>query len=388
MAEAPQGVVATLVRSHPRIRRGGRAGGSVGRPWRRERSGSLVCEAFSGAADRLRARGPVALVASGAAVDDVETRCGRPPEADPKEAVEGSRPVAPPVPSEDELVEAALEVLPVQAVAAAQCLALELREHPVGPLQGPRAPCGRQSRSAPAGSPARCRSCHSPQPDAAEPSAFRELHRGGQKDPALCAAALPGQAFRPSCLRIARIRAVGFRSAAVAAGHGRLVHLHDPLQEAPARVHHRPAQSVQQQLRGLAAADARPGLRLQRRDAVGVRGHEEPHLQRQAAAVHRRSGRHRGLSAAVRALAAAAFALHLPAPPPAAGGTLEAAAPAQLLQMVGAGIVVRQEFPGLLAQERPVVFPSAGHGRNTRRTNRAVTPPPSAQNMGLPVPKG
>ena len=93
-----------------------------------------------------------------------------------------------------------------------------------------------------------------------------------------------------------------FRAVAIPEGHGRLVHLRSPSQETPVRVDHRPTQIMEKQPGALVAANTQLRLELERRDAVGMRG-QEPRPERQVAAVHHCTRRHRGLASTARELA-------------------------------------------------------------------------------------
>ena len=91
-----------------------------------------------------------------------------------------------------------------------------------------------------------------------------------------------------------------------AEGNVRLVDLDQILEQGPVLHHHGPADLLQQKPGRLAAAEAKLGLQLERRDAVGVARHNmergKPRLQRQMAAVNEGAGGHRGLLAASGAL--------------------------------------------------------------------------------------
>ncbi len=112
----------------------------------------------------------------------------------------------------------------------------------------------------------------------------------------------PATGIRPAA---APAGVTALRAAAVAEGYGRPVHLRDPLQEAPARIHHRPPQLPERRPGASVAADPRLRLKPGRRDAVGARRHDvdgqEPRPERQVAAVRHRAHRHRSLPSAPRA---------------------------------------------------------------------------------------
>ena len=101
-------------------------------------------------------------------------------------------------------------------------------------------------------------------------------------------------------------------------------------------------------------------LELQRRDPVGVRGHQiggpEPRDQRQLGAVHHRTGRHRGLLATVGAFMGVCLGRERPPPAAAAGRTDEACRPAQDGQ-VGGFLICR-----LLRLENAVGTPTGNGG--------------------------
>ena len=83
-------------------------------------------------------------------------------------------------------------------------------------------------------------------------------------------------------------------------------------------------------------ADAELVLQLPRRHAVGMRRHEmrgpEPHHQRQLGTMHHRSGRGRGLSAAVEAFVRVSATLQRRGATLATAGTNETIAPTPLQQ--------------------------------------------------------
>ena len=107
---------------------------------------------------------------------------------------------------------------------------------------------------------------------------------------------------------------------------------------------HGPAQLGGEQPRGLVGAQTELLLELQRRDPVGVRGHQiggpEPRGQRQLGAVHHRTGPHRGLLATLGAFMGVGLCRERPSSATAAGRTDEACRPAQGGQVGGAGILV------------------------------------------------
>ena len=86
----------------------------------------------------------------------------------------------------------------------------------------------------------------------------------------------------------------------------RLVGLDQAAERCALGVDHGAAQLGAQHPGGALGAKPELVLQLQRRDAVGVRGHQkrrpEPDRQRQLAGVHNRAGGHRGLTTAVGAL--------------------------------------------------------------------------------------
>ena len=288
---------------------------------------------------------------SGASFSEVAVGGGWESQPDIEQTVERGPSVAAAVPAEHEPVKVALDMRPPQAVVHAQSPALEVGEDPVNPHQNlvsfPVANhpflqriVGQASVTAPAiGDHPRIRrdrpsdeSAKRPgsvvlnrlKPNAARLAALRQFHRSGHEDTP--------------------------RSTA---------------QEAPVRVDHRPTQLMEKQPGALVAANAQLRLKLERRDAVGMRGQEmrgqEPRPERQVAAVHHCTRRHRGLASAACALAEETLPLQLPALRAAAGRAAEASAPAQPGQMAGAGIVVWEELLELLAGYRAVVFPVAGH---------------------------
>ena len=281
------------------------------------------------------------------------------------------------VPAEHELVKVALDMRPPQAVVHAQSPALEVGEDPVNPHQNlvsfpvanhpflPRI-VGQAGVTAPAiGDHPRIRRDrpsdeaakrfgsiipNRPKPNAARLAALRQFHRPGHEDTPRSTASPAGDAFR---------------AVTIPEGHRRLVHIRSPAQEAPVRVDHRPTQLMKKQLGALVAANTQLRLELERRDAVGMRSQEmrgqEPRPERQVAAVHHCTRRHRGLASTICALTKETLPLQLPALRAAAGRAAEASAPAQPGQMAGAGVVIREELLELLAGYRAVVFPVAGH---------------------------
>src|SRR6516164_10064546 len=100
--------------------------------------------------------------------------------------------------------------------------------------------------------------------------------------------------------------ATGDRIVFAAAGDFGFIHLDETGERAAARGEHAAAQFGAEQPRGLVGAESELTLQLQRRDAVGVGGHQisgpEPGGQRQLGVMHDGSSGDRGLAAAVGAL--------------------------------------------------------------------------------------
>jgi hypothetical protein len=139
-------------------------------------------------------------------------------------------------------------------------------------------------------------------------------------------------------------------AASAAAGHGillaaagdlGLVDLDQAGQGAAAGRHHAAAQLGAHQPRRLVGAEGELALQLQRRDAVGMGGHQigrpEPGGQRQLGVVHDGAGGHRGLPAAAGALPGPRLGLQFPGFPAATAGAHEARGPARREQVFDAG---------------------------------------------------
>src|SRR6266487_6414697 len=96
----------------------------------------------------------------------------------------------------------------------------------------------------------------------------------------------------------------------------RLIRLDEAAQRLALRIDHGPAQLGAQHPAGSVRAEAELALELQRRNAIGVRRHQErspePGGQRQLAGMHDRAGRHRGLTAAAGTLIGEGLGLQQP----------------------------------------------------------------------------
>src|SRR5207245_1541009 len=154
--------------------------------------------------------------------------------------------------------------------------------------------------------------------------------------------------------------------------HFGLVRLHHGLQQTALRRYHRPAQLVQQQPSRLVAADAELRLRLLGGDAVRMArqlvDRREPRPQRQLAAMHHRTGGHRGLPVAAATLPGERLGLELPALTDAAGRTDETLRPPLRGEVAGARRPVRKPSVELRPRHRPIGFPSAACHQNIMAT--------------------
>ena len=150
-----------------------------------------------------------------------------------------------------------------------------------------------------------------------------------------------------------------------AAGNFGLVNLNQAGERAAAGCDHAAAQLAAQQPGASVRAQAELALQLQRRDAVGMGGHQiggpEPRGQRQLGVVHDRPGGHRGLFAAAGAFPRPRFGLQLPRFALAAVRTDEALGPARHEEVLDAGGFVRKTLLELDQGTRKV-----GHGKSPK----------------------
>jgi len=313
---------------------------------------------------------------SDALVDEVAVGSLGQAHRQPGKRVEGGSGVPPPVPAEDEFVEIALQVGFAQAVEGAQTPALQVGEHPVHPGQQDmgghaadhlatvlvfleaeigRQPvaddrgAGRDDTTDEPGDAGRREVVQAVEPDAPRLALVRQLDRADHQQLANVAAAL----------------ATGRRICLGPVGEVALVHLDQIDQRGAIGVDHGAAQLMQQQPGSLVAAQPELGLKLQGRDPVRMAAEEmdcgEPQGQRQLAAVHRCSGRHRGLPAAPGAFPGEPLGGQLPALCPAAGRADKALRPALLEQVASAGRIIGKSLRQLGTRHRTVMFPAARH---------------------------
>ena len=330
-----------------------------------------------------------ALYDSSALIDKVSVCRGCKSGADAEERVEGGGRVAPSVPAEDEFVEVAVQMGAAQAVEGPERPAFEVGEHAMDPLQddmGGHFPddlrfmvvIGQTDISAPTiGDHPRARRGYfgdegmeagggeildRRHADASRLALARQFHGAG--DEHLADGASPASA--------------GWWIGFSAQGDLGFVGLDQVLKQITIGRHHGAAEPLQQEPGGLVTAKAKLGLQLQRRDAIGVAGHDvdgrKPRLQWQMAAVHDRAGRHGSLLAAGRALPSRALALQRPALCAAAGRTNETPWPASFRQIACAHRLVRKPFLERGAGHRAIVYPAARHMR-TLREHRGVVKP-------------
>ena len=150
--------------------------------------------------------------------------------------------------------------------------------------------------------------------------------------------------------------------------HLRFVDFHEVCQRVAVRVDHGATQSLQQKPRRLVTAQPELCLKLQRRHAVGMAGHdvrrEKPCPERQMAGVHHRPGCDRGLASATGAFRGRALALQGPAFAGAARGTNEALRPAPVRQILRTRVLVVKARIERLTGHRSVGFPTGWHERN------------------------
>jgi len=227
-------------------------------------------------------------------------------------------PGAPAVEAEDEFIEVGLEVLAAQPVIDAQGPDLEVGEDPVNPGQddmgGHRADdmgivgdAGGAGISGPTiglgGGAGR------------DVGGEEGVEAGGRVIGGLAEANAPGAkaavfnldgANDQHLALMAAPATVGDRIVFAAACDFGFIDLDEASQEAAARGDHAAAQLGADQPRRLVGAESELALQLQRRDAVGVGGHQisgpEPSGQRQPGVMHDGSGGNRGLATAVGAL--------------------------------------------------------------------------------------
>ena len=155
--------------------------------------------------------------------------------------------------------------------------------------------------------------------------------------------------------------AAGQRIVLAAADDLGLVDLDQPGQGAAVAGDHAAAQLGAQQPGRLVGAEAELALQLQRRDAVGMGGHQiggpEPDGQRQLGVVHDRAGGHRGLLAASGAFPGPCLGLQLPGFARAASGADETLRPARREQIFDASRLIREAALELDQRARKI-----GHG--------------------------
>jgi len=140
--------------------------------------------------------------------------------------------------------------------------------------------------------------------------------------------------------------AAGERIVLAAADDYGFIDLDQAGQRRAARRHHAAPQLGAQQPSRLIGAQSKLALQLQRRDAVGMGGHQiggpEPGGQRQFRVMHDRPGGHRGLTAASGTLPSPWLGLQLPRLAGAATGAAEASRPTLLHQVGDAGGLIRK----------------------------------------------
>ena len=140
--------------------------------------------------------------------------------------------------------------------------------------------------------------------------------------------------------------ATGERIVLAAADDFGLVDFNQAGQRAAARCHHAAAQLGGHQPRRFVRAHGELALQLQRRDAVGMSGHQigrpEPGGQRQLGVVHDRAGGHRGLLPAAGAFPGPRLGLQLPGFVPATCGADKAVRPARRKEIGDTGRLIRK----------------------------------------------
>ena len=154
--------------------------------------------------------------------------------------------------------------------------------------------------------------------------------------------------------------------------HLRFVNFNDVFQWVAVGIDHRPPKLLQQKPSRLITAEAKLRLKLQRRHAVGMAGHdmrgEKPGPQWQMAAVHHRASRHGCLPPTARTLPGRAISLQRPALAGATTGTHEALRPPSFRQIKRTRFFIGKKRVESLARHRPIVFPSGWHMWNNTRT--------------------
>ena len=207
-------------------------------------------------------------------------------EAVAEQDAKGRASMAPAVPAEHELVEVALQVFSARAMIRAKSLSLEVRKDPVDPSQhqmgGPVAdnfPVVFAASEAQIARPSVCDhlGTRGRDPGHEGMQASGRIISDQVKPDAAWTSAIRRQFNRSSELhladRAASLTAVS-RFVLGAVRNRRLVDLDQFLEQGPILHHHGPAELLQQEPGRLVAAEAKLGLQLKRRDAVGVARHD------------------------------------------------------------------------------------------------------------------
>ena len=233
-----------------------------------------------------------------------------------------------PVEAEDELVEVGLQVLASEAVVDAQRPGLEVGEDAMNPGQDHmgghvsddvRVVCdaGRAGVAGPAVGPGRGAGGEVGAQEGVQ-AVGGEVLDPRQADPAGPTLADLDSTGDQQLALVTAPTAAARRVILGAAGDQAFVHFDQARQRHALWCDHGPAQLGGEQPCGLVGTQAELLLELQRRDPVGVRGHQiggpEPRDQRQLGAVHHRTGRHRGLLATVGAFMGVCLGRERPPP--------------------------------------------------------------------------
>lgn len=328
------------------------------------------------------------MCSSDALVDEVAIGRRSQMDADPEQCVEGTVHVSPPVPTEHEFIEVALQVALSEAVEHALRPSLQVGEHTMHPTQdlvracagddlGLAGVCGRVLIAKPAVRDEMRAGFDGPADEAVQ-RFRRPVGDGFHAD----TSRLPvgGQFHRTDHEHLADRAAPSLRLVARVVPrperHLRFINFHKAFQRVAVRNTHRidhgAAELVQQQPCRLVAAQAELGLELQRRHAVRVTGHdvcrEKPRPKRQVAGMHHRAGHHRGLVSAAGTFPSGPPALQRPAFAGAARGAHEALRPTPFRKISRAPVLIGEARVERLAGHGSVGFPTGWHERNNTRT--------------------
>lgn len=299
-------------------------------------------------------------------------------QADPEQTVERHGVVTSPIPTEGELVEVRLQVLPPEPVIDAESVPLEVGKDPMNPGHYHMRvdPGHHRGGVLTLGKTGVGLVAVRPNLGTGNGNRGHELVQGH--------AGVVGDRCQPDAtgdLSVVQFdrsgdRHFADRTPSLTTGNGfvlgperndRLVDFDNSLKGITVGIDHGLAQLVQEQPSGLVRTDTELRLQLQGGNAVGMGGEQvrckEPRPERQVRPVHDRPGRHGRLLPARRAFPGPGLGFE----PPALGttaGTAKALGPTLLGEVIGASAVVMERVHERLQRGRAIVLPTAGHERN------------------------